>query len=150
PNEIIVLQADPVIEFIATGKLGKEISFSYSIAKKIVDKNIFTTPIVLNQTALVSVTCEKGCDDKNPCTKDQCINEKCIFFMVQDNTPCGYAQKCRKGICVAYPTTGYNAPMTIFGQKPEVIALITVIIVICAAIGIYYYKKYPKGAAKGL
>ncbi len=140
-NELIVLQEDPVLEFVITGQLSKETSFYYLLNKKLEDQNIFLTPIVLNQAIKKTTTCDKGCDDKNPCTKDQCINENCVYFLIPDNTPCGYAQKCRKGICLAFPTTNYQQPITIFGQQPGIIILAIIILITCTTIGIYYYKK---------
>ncbi|MDD5163562.1 MAG: hypothetical protein PHD95_05130, partial [Candidatus ainarchaeum sp.] len=62
------------------------------------------------------------------------------FFLVPDNTPCGYAQKCHKGICIAYPTTEYQEPIRIFGQPLGIIALLAMIIIICTAMGLYFYK----------
>ncbi len=139
-NETIILQEDPVLEFVMTGRLEKDTNFYYSVNKKIENNNIFGPAIVLNQATKTMATCETGCNDKNPCTKDQCINENCVFFLVADNTPCGYAQKCRKGMCIAYPTTAYQEPIRIFGQPIEIIIIAALIIMVCAGMAVYFYK----------
>ncbi|MDD5148805.1 MAG: hypothetical protein PHH08_05070, partial [Candidatus ainarchaeum sp.] len=140
-DEIVVLQPDPVIEFVAVGKLGRETSFSYSVPKRVVDKNVFSVPVVLNQSLRESRTCDKGCDDKNPCTKESCIGDRCVYFLVSDGTPCGYAQKCRKGMCISFATSSYNPPVTLFGQPVAVVILAAVILVSCIAIGLYYHRR---------
>ncbi|MDD5148264.1 MAG: hypothetical protein PHH08_02255, partial [Candidatus ainarchaeum sp.] len=142
-NETMVLQENPLLlEFVATGKLEKQTIFYYTLDKQIPDLNAFTTkPIILNYLAKTSSTCATGCNDKNPCTKDQCINQTCVSFREQEEKICGYAQKCHKGICISYPTQTYKQPLQIFGQEPATITLIAVIIIIAAAMGTYYYKK---------
>ena len=145
-NEIVVLQEDPAIEFIATGKLEKEINFSYSINKRIENTADFTAPIILNQVIKTITTCATGCNDNNPCTKDQCLNQNCAHFLLPDKTPCGYAQQCRKGICITTQTTKYNPSLTIFGQRIEIIILIIGIILAFTAIGTHYHRKYRKKA----
>ena len=143
-NDIVILQEDPAIEFIATGKLEKEINFSYSINKRIENTADFTAPIILNQVIKTITTCATGCNDNNPCTKDQCLGQSCVHFLLPENTPCGYAQQCRKGICITTQTTKYSPPLTIFGQRMEIIILIIGIILAFTAIGTHYYGKYKK------
>ncbi|MBN1940594.1 MAG: hypothetical protein JW772_00265, partial [Candidatus Diapherotrites archaeon] len=137
-NEKVVLREDPIIEFIALGKLGNKIAFSYTVNKEILNATDFSDPIVLNQTLQTNITCTQGCDDGNPCTTDKCINEACVSFLVTDGTPCGYAQKCSKGICIAYPTQPYQSKPLILGQAKEVIFTALAAIIVVAVIGQYY------------
>ncbi|MBN1941078.1 MAG: hypothetical protein JW772_02760, partial [Candidatus Diapherotrites archaeon] len=140
-NEIIILKEDPLVEFIAVGKLAKETSFSYSVNKEITDLSNFKPAIILNHTIAQDLTCANGCDDKNPCTTDKCVNETCVYFLKNDGTPCGYAQKCMQGICIAYPTTPHTERPLIMGMPKEIVITALIAIIVIVLIAQFYTRK---------
>ncbi|MBN1940816.1 MAG: hypothetical protein JW772_01395, partial [Candidatus Diapherotrites archaeon] len=143
-NEIFVLESDPLIEFVAVGKLGEKTSFAYSVDERISDNVEFEPAIVLNQTVQQDLTCVQGCDDGNPCTSDKCISDSCAHFLVPDGESCGYAQECQAGICIAKPTQPYKPKTVFFGIPIEIIGLIVLVILFAVGIGSFYAPKRKK------
>ncbi|MBN1941023.1 MAG: hypothetical protein JW772_02465, partial [Candidatus Diapherotrites archaeon] len=143
-NETITLKEDPLIQFIAVGKLGKETAFAYSVEKEITDTSVFKPAIILNHTLQQNPTCIAGCNDDNPCTTDKCINNTCVHFLVPDGQACGYAQKCKQGICIAQPTTPHTERPLILGMPQEIIATALIAIIVIVLIAQFYTRKIAK------
>ncbi|MFT3925515.1 MAG: hypothetical protein QM778_23450 [Myxococcales bacterium] len=58
----------------------------------------------------ICATCQKAldCDDKKPCTKDECTNGACVNTPLttgpggcNDNTECSKNDRCQNGVCIA-------------------------------------------------
>ena len=101
-----VLKEDPVIEFAVDWlEANGTTEIQYSVNKKI-EENALTdwiAPIATSFQQATAGVCvsDSDCDDKNPCTVNRCLNNKCSSLPMPDGTTCGYGRECRQAKCVA-------------------------------------------------
>ncbi len=105
-----IIKKDPLVEWkIAELEPGQDINFIYYI-EKITNKDVLEPDIIeyLKQLDVpvglerkiekTNYTCQKSCDDGNPCTEDYCIQNKCFHKQIC-GAYCGQDAICNKGQC---------------------------------------------------
>ncbi len=148
-SPFIVLEDDPIIQFgIASLKPNSSSTFVYSIGKpsRIEEETFdsFSPPVVLslqeveNTGPAVDCSLDNECNDNNTCTRDRCVNNKCVFSAGEDGLVCGFGKECRNGFCTEVPSSSAAT------QPPADYGLIALAAVIVLAIGIYVFSKTRK------
>lgn len=132
----------------------------YSIKKKI-DKellSLMSAPVAIAETVKVFACKDIECNDDNPCTIDSCVQGKCDYETVSDNTSCGANKVCKQGKCTSKSITpivgGAPTAVTIAQEPAAKSASLYVIIGAIIAVFIIAFvfisrKKEGQGKSKG-
>ncbi|MBI4044161.1 MAG: hypothetical protein HY392_00460 [Candidatus Diapherotrites archaeon] len=143
----IVLEDDPVIQFELVSIQPNSMStVSYSISGVTATNNeafgLFGPPIVASLQSFTAgpapvCTTDSDCDDRNICTVDRCVKEKCAFAQAENGYACGFDKECRNGICTQI--SGTTQPVA--GKPFNNWVLVGVVILVIAALSIYALRK---------
>ncbi len=145
----IVLKEDPIIQFeIFSIEPNSTATVSYLISKptKILDDTIqlFSAPVILSLKKVefneptIDCTLDINCNDNNTCTRDSCLNNKCVFSSSEDGLVCGFGKECKRGICTEVPSTIKTQ------QTSNDYTLLIIVVIIIVALSVYAFSKTRK------
>ena len=115
-----VIEADPILRFLFNDlqpwdKKSIEYDFNRTAAQGPVSKEMFnemTAPTALIELKPADKCLGVSCNDFNPCTRDYCVVDKCVYAQMKNGAKCGNDNVCMEGICVGEKVLVGQASLT--------------------------------------
>lgn len=144
--EIVVLKADPIIQFVVPEiRAGQTVEVLYNIAKNISEETAGSIPLGLVTAYTEVQPCEDTVCQSEPCRTATCnpATERCEYQNKADGLECGQGMECKTGACVEMsPPVPPQPPGTDYTTL-----IVTIVVVLLAVIGgaYYYTTAHKKG-----